>query len=179
MDGSVCAVLGDRKTGKSVFARELLRAWVRRGALAVYCTPNGAGTDPLEYGEEFSIDRAEAGEPLPHAIALREDPEDVADFVVRAAAKFDTALLLDEAHESLGKGQPVVCIFHTLMMKDVKSFENQCSWHGKPLATDELMQTALTELGYKETPQEAVASYGDVEAARGKYHAIMGWRKPH
>jgi transketolase len=86
--------------------------------------------------------------------------------------------LLDEAHAALGKGQPVVCIFHTIMMKDVKSFENQCSWHGKPLATDELMQTALTELGYNETPEQAVASYGDIEAARGKYHAIMGWPIP-
>lgn len=104
MDGSVVAVLGDRKTGKSVFARGLLRGWARQGALAVYCTPNGRQSDPLEYGVEFSIARAESGERLPYAIALREDPEDVAVFVIRAATKFDVALLLDEAHETLYEG---------------------------------------------------------------------------
>jgi len=83
--------------------------------------------------------------------------------------------LLDEAHGSMGKGQPVVILFHTIMMKGVKSYEDDYLWHGKPLATDEYLQTALTELGYKETPRDAIESFGEVEAARGEYHKIMGW----
>jgi transketolase len=86
--------------------------------------------------------------------------------------------ILDMAHAAMGKGQPVVCIFHTIMMKGVPSFEDNHLWHGRPLVKDEELQTALTELGYKETPQQALASYGDIEAARGQYHAIMGWPIP-
>lgn len=86
--------------------------------------------------------------------------------------------ILNDAHAAMGKGQPVVCIFHTIMMKGVKSFEDDHLWHGKPLATDEMLQTALSELGYNETPKEAVASYGDVEAASREYYAIMGWPYP-
>jgi len=86
--------------------------------------------------------------------------------------------ILDDAHGAMGKGQPVVILFHTIMMKGVPSFEDDHLWHGRPLATDELLQTALTELGYDETPQQAVESYGEVEAARGVYHKIMGWSLP-
>lgn len=86
--------------------------------------------------------------------------------------------LLDNAHDAMGKGQPVVVIFHTIMMKGVPSFEDDHLWHGKPLATDELLNTALKELGFNETAEEAVESYGDVEAARRKYHKIIGWPKP-
>ncbi len=86
--------------------------------------------------------------------------------------------LLDHAIDSMGKGQPVVVLFHTVMMKGVPSFENDHIWHGKALADDKLLQTALTELGYNETPKEAVASYGDVNVARGEYHKIMGWPPP-
>jgi len=86
--------------------------------------------------------------------------------------------LLDEAHAAMGMGQPVVILFHTIMMKGVPSFEDDHKWHGKALATDELLQTALTELGYDETPAEAVASYGDVEQARLKYHKLLGWPPP-
>jgi transketolase len=86
--------------------------------------------------------------------------------------------LLDQAHAALGKGQPVVILFHTIMMKGVPSYEDDHHWHGKPLATDEMLQTALTELGFNETPAEAVASYGDVNAARGTYHKLMGWPIP-
>lgn len=86
--------------------------------------------------------------------------------------------IFDQAHGALGKGQPVVCIFHTIMMKGVKEYENQSSWHGKPLVEENVIQTALTSLGYDETPEQAIASYGDVEAARGVYHSIMGWPIP-
>jgi transketolase len=90
----------------------------------------------------------------------------------------DILRIYDEAHAALGKGQPVAILFHTIMMKGVKSMEDDFRWHGKPLATDELLQTALTELGYKETPQQAITSYGDIETARGEYHKIMGWPIP-
>ena len=86
--------------------------------------------------------------------------------------------LLDEAHAALGKGQPVVILFHTIMMKGIPSFEDDHLWHGRPLKEDDILQTALTELGYDETPAQAVASYGDVEVAREEYHKIMGWPPP-
>jgi transketolase len=86
--------------------------------------------------------------------------------------------LLDQAHAAMGKGQPVVVLFHTVMMKGVPSFEDDHLWHGKPLASDELLQTALTELGYSETPKEAMESYGSLDTARGEYHKIMGWPPP-
>ena len=86
----------------------------------------------------------------------------------------DIVRLLNDAHDAMGHGQPVVCIFHTIMMKGVKKFEDDHLWHGKPLSTDEILQTALTRLGCRETPQEAVASYGDIDAARIEYHKIMG-----
>ncbi|MFH1675911.1 MAG: 1-deoxy-D-xylulose-5-phosphate synthase N-terminal domain-containing protein [bacterium] len=84
----------------------------------------------------------------------------------------------DEAHASLGKGQPIVILFHTIMMKGVPSYEDDHLWHGKPLATDDLLSTALRELGFSETPSEAVASYGDLNVARGEYHRLMGWPIP-
>jgi len=87
----------------------------------------------------------------------------------------DVIRLLDEAHNAMGKGQPVVILFHTIMMKGVPSYEDDHIWHGKPLATDELLETALHELGYDETASEAIESYGEVEVARGEYHNIMGW----
>lgn len=90
----------------------------------------------------------------------------------------DILRLLDDAHDAMGKGQPVVVLFHTIMMKGIPSFEDDHLWHGKPLATDELCQQALKELGYDETPQQAVESYGDIEMARGEYHKLMGWNIP-
>ena len=90
----------------------------------------------------------------------------------------EIARVLDDAHAAMGKGQPVVILFHTIMMKGVPSYEDDHLWHGKPLATDELLQTALTELGYDETPEQAVASYGDLQAAGAEYHKIMGWPPP-
>lgn len=86
--------------------------------------------------------------------------------------------ILNDAHDAMAKGQPVVVIFHTIMMKGVPSFEDDHLWHGKPLATDDLLGTALHELGFDETPSQAVESYGDVEAARKQFHKIMGWPKP-
>jgi len=86
--------------------------------------------------------------------------------------------LLDQAHEEMGKGQPVVVLFHTIMMKGIPSFEDDHLWHGKPLKTDELCGQGLKQLGYDETPQEAFKSYGDVEAAREEFHKIMGWDYP-
>jgi len=86
--------------------------------------------------------------------------------------------LLDRAHGAMGKGQPVVILFHTVMMKGVESYEDDHLWHGKPLASDELCQTALKELGYDQTPQQAVESYGDLDTARREYHELMGWPIP-
>ncbi len=82
--------------------------------------------------------------------------------------------LLEQAHAALGKGQPVVILFHTIMMKGVPSYEDDHRWHGTPLATDEQLQTALTELGFDETPARAIESYGDVRAATEKYNMLMG-----
>ncbi len=90
----------------------------------------------------------------------------------------DVVRILDNAHSAMGQGQPVVVLFHTIMMKGVPSFEDDHLWHGKPLATDELLRTALNELGYDETPEQAIASYGDIEASRTEYHKLMGWSAP-
>ncbi|HEX9746512.1 MAG TPA: transketolase [bacterium] len=84
----------------------------------------------------------------------------------------------DRAHDAMGHGQPVCIIFHTIMMKGVPTYEDDFLWHGRPLKEEEVLELALKELGYNETAQEAVASYGDRGEARASYHAKMGWPVP-
>ena len=59
------------------------------------------------------------------------------------------------------KGAPTAIVFKTIMMKGVPPLEDQFQWHGKPLDTEHLT-LALKELGFNETPTEAIASYGEV-----------------
>ncbi len=58
--------------------------------------------------------------------------------------------------------KPTVILFRTVMMKGCPSFENIPRWHGRPPKPDECSQM-LAELGYKETYEEAVRSYGEVK----------------
>lgn len=55
-------------------------------------------------------------------------------------------------------GRPTVIIFKTKMMYGTPSFEDNPGWHGKPLNADE-MKTALGELGYEITLEDAVEEY--------------------
>jgi len=55
-------------------------------------------------------------------------------------------------------GRPTVILFKTKMMHGTPSFEDNPGWHGKPLNAEE-MTTALKELGYDITPDEAVDQY--------------------
>ncbi|MEO7993431.1 MAG: transketolase [bacterium] len=63
------------------------------------------------------------------------------------------------------KGAPTALVFKTIMMKGVPSLEDQYQWHGKALDS-ETLTLALKELGFHETPQEAIASYGEVSYGR-------------
>ncbi len=63
------------------------------------------------------------------------------------------------AIESRNK-RPTAIIFKTIMMQGCPSFANIPGWHGKPPGRDDAWRM-LKELGYDETPEEAVASYGE------------------
>ena len=69
------------------------------------------------------------------------------------------AAAYDEAKAT--KGAPTAIVFKTIMMKGVPPLEDNYQWHGKPLDTEHLT-LALKELGFNETPAEAIASYGEV-----------------
>lgn len=63
------------------------------------------------------------------------------------------------------KGKPIALVFKTIMMQGVPSFADDFRWHGKPPNADEL-SIILRELGFNETPAEAIASYGEVAYGR-------------
>ncbi|MEP0814731.1 MAG: transketolase [bacterium] len=58
-------------------------------------------------------------------------------------------------------GKPKALIMKTVMMKGCPTYENIPGWHGRPPKRDEAAQM-LKELGFDETPEEALASYGEV-----------------
>lgn len=60
------------------------------------------------------------------------------------------------------QGKPTVILFRTIMMKGCPSYENIPGWHGRPPKPDECTQM-LAELGFSETYEEAVRSYGEVK----------------
>jgi len=60
------------------------------------------------------------------------------------------------------KGKPVAIVFKTIMMQGVPSYADDYKWHGKFLDADALT-VALRELHFNETPDEAIASYGEVK----------------
>lgn len=57
-------------------------------------------------------------------------------------------------------GMPKAIIFKTVMMKGCPTYENIPGWHGKPPGRDDAA-VMLKELGFDETPEEAIASYGE------------------
>lgn len=103
------AVLGDRKTGKSYYARHtVLARELGPGNLGIMWTPNSAASDPCDIvdsrGRPLMVDTTAEevinSKSLPAAICLRdEDPETVCMIAVAAARKFRVTLLLDEAHQ--------------------------------------------------------------------------------
>lgn len=78
------------------------------------------------------------------------DGHDMGD-ILRA---YDEALALDN-------GKPKAIIFKTVMMKGCPTYENNPGWHGRPPKADECA-IMLKELGFDETPEEAINSYGEV-----------------
>ncbi|MDP6417925.1 MAG: transketolase [Candidatus Krumholzibacteria bacterium] len=67
-------------------------------------------------------------------------------------SSYDKALALEN-------GKPTALIFKTKMMCGVASFEDQPGWHGKPL-DEESLTIALRELGFNQSPSEAIAEIG-------------------
>lgn len=66
--------------------------------------------------------------------------------------------------EAVGyRGKPTVILFKTIMMKGVKSYEDNFLWHGKPLNREELA-IALRELGFDQTPEEAITEISSAKA---------------
>lgn len=78
--------------------------FARPGSLAIYVTPNGPYTDPLDYGEDSTVEEA-LSKRLPRALCFRaEDIDDVCDFAAVQAEKFRVGLCIDEAHEVFPEG---------------------------------------------------------------------------
>lgn len=99
----VRSVLGDRRTGKSYFARHsLLASNLGRGSLGLVWTPNGPATDPCDIKGmvDMSAEELINSDRCPMAVCLRgEDAETACQLAVAAAQKFRVTLLIDEAHE--------------------------------------------------------------------------------
>lgn len=99
----VRSVLGDRKTGKSYFARHnILANELGQNSLGIMWTPNGAASDPCDIKGMVDMTAEELINcpRCPAAVCLRdEDPELVCQLAVAAASKFRVTLLLDEAHQ--------------------------------------------------------------------------------
>jgi len=64
----------------------------------------------------------------------------------------------DNARQRLG--QPTVILFRTVMMKGCPEFEDLPGWHGRPPQPEEC-DRMLKQLGYDETYEQAVKSYGE------------------
>jgi transketolase len=79
--------------------------------------------------------------------------------IVADGHDYDAIIAAYRAAIDAAAGMPTAIIFKTVMMKGCPSFEDIPGWHGKPPGRDDFAKM-LQELGFDETPEEAVASYG-------------------
>ncbi|MCD6119885.1 transketolase [bacterium] len=82
------------------------------------------------------------------------------DVVWADGHNIDSILIAFQGAIEAKNGRPTAIIFKTLMMKGCPSYEDDPGWHGRPPKHDEVA-IMLKELGFDETPQEALASYGE------------------